>query len=997
MDQLLQQQCYSGDSLPLGLLWLLLELMCRRAAAQPAVLPQQQQQQCRVGGRGPASQARARLSRLLARSARRAQSALLMTTQLPSVDASSADAVGGADAGGYATAGQAAATGAAALAALLPPALEQDDHAVAAVPHAVLLALLQRAAAHAPHAAHLRLLLRDFCAAHLAPAVLDCVAQSHRKQQQQQGNVTADSSAAPSLSAIISLVQAIAAALRADDEAAVSDAALDRITLAALQSAAALPAGDAAGCDPLQQQQQLCLLHLVDACLPVGFERAARHVQQQQQQHGLHLAVGATTPQERASLANLLRHVCSSSSTSSSGGSVLQPELRSRLQLACVAHAWREMAAPEWHLVLRDAQADLAAARRSVERASATLAGSACAAAASLTGGEYPAPATALALLRRLGARGALAARPGICAELDAAGRCSAAALGVPALHAAVALVVAVQQLSAHVQAAGRAPQLGLALESSARELAATLYALGAATAVAAATGSVSRQALLTALCAAADTWALLAQGLRAAASGGNGVNIGAASCGELLGASLPAADARKEHCGVDGVDAALALLSLRSAPLVPAGPVGCGPLQALAWVVLLQPPLLRRLSDAATLAAAEDEEVPEFGGGDGDAAAFLAAAVGLRPGLADALVTPPHWRSHLTAWALLLAHVGELNSSGQPRAARHVTQALRDVPDLVPSVMQLCVRLIGLMGTVHHHGSSSSSSSSDDDSDGECATPGARAPASASLAADQAALSRRLQQLGTGGQLSATAAAAAPAAAGAVWALQPALLALALPSSKSAWRLLAAAVYRAALWQLPASARTWYADLRDRRTAAAVERYTAAHEAPALLAAEFAAIARGAGGAAGEVRACACSGACSGACSAKCPALLCTNSTPRTLCACALWHSRLSPLHRLDLPPRSACAHLLRRGRCVRCWRLRTERRWSCSYRCLLLHHCGHQRWSARTGCVRARRTCGHMFAPRPVVVCVVYAHTTTRLCPCVGVCAHVLAPVMI
>jgi hypothetical protein len=47
----------------------------------------------------------------------------------------------------------------------------------------------------------------------------------------------------------------------------------------------------------------------------------------------------------------------------------------------------------------------------------------------------------------------------------------------------------------------------------------------------------------------------------------------------------------------------------------------------------------------------------------------------------------------------------------------------------------------------------------------------------------------------------------------------------------------------------LPASARLWFGDLRDRARAAAVEAYTSAHESPALLAAELGAIRRGGGG----------------------------------------------------------------------------------------------------------------------------------------------------
>lgn len=47
----------------------------------------------------------------------------------------------------------------------------------------------------------------------------------------------------------------------------------------------------------------------------------------------------------------------------------------------------------------------------------------------------------------------------------------------------------------------------------------------------------------------------------------------------------------------------------------------------------------------------------------------------------------------------------------------------------------------------------------------------------------------------------------------------------------------------------LPASARLWFSDIRDRGRANAVEAYTAKYESPALLAAEFAALRAGGAG----------------------------------------------------------------------------------------------------------------------------------------------------
>jgi hypothetical protein len=90
--------------------------------------------------------------------------------------------------------------------------------------------------------------------------------------------------------------------------------------------------------------------------------------------------------------------------------------------------------------------------------------------------------------------------------------------------------------------------------------------------------------------------------------------------------------------------------------------------------------------------------------------------------------------------------------------------------------------------------------------------------------------------------------------AATSTWNLSVALRSIGLPHSHSSWRLLAAAVYRSVLCTLPASARVWFSDLRDRSRSTAVEAYTCRYESPALLAAEFAAIKRDAAGSSGEV-----------------------------------------------------------------------------------------------------------------------------------------------
>ena len=75
----------------------------------------------------------------------------------------------------------------------------------------------------------------------------------------------------------------------------------------------------------------------------------------------------------------------------------------------------------------------------------------------------------------------------------------------------------------------------------------------------------------------------------------------------------------------------------------------------------------------------------------------------------------------------------------------------------------------------------------------------------------------------------------------GASWDLTAQVRSAGVPRGPAAVGAVARLLYGAVLRSLPASARTWFGDLRDRGTAAAVEAYTAAAESPALLAAEIA------------------------------------------------------------------------------------------------------------------------------------------------------------
>lgn len=65
---------------------------------------------------------------------------------------------------------------------------------------------------------------------------------------------------------------------------------------------------------------------------------------------------------------------------------------------------------------------------------------------------------------------------------------------------------------------------------------------------------------------------------------------------------------------------------------------------------------------------------------------------------------------------------------------------------------------------------------------------------------------------------------------------LQGFLSQVGVPSVENEWETLAVKMYRSVLTVLPASARTWFADLKDRNLVGAIEEYTAVNESQALI-----------------------------------------------------------------------------------------------------------------------------------------------------------------
>jgi hypothetical protein len=202
----------------------------------------------------------------------------------------------------------------------------------------------------------------------------------------------------------------------------------------------------------------------------------------------------------------------------------------------------------------------------------------------------------------------------------------------------------------------------------------------------------------------------------------------------------------------------------------------------------------------------------------------------GLRTELASALSSG--YGTRLPAWALLMLHLSGLPSRSRTR--RVIAQALRDA-DLVPAALSAIIPLLPLEAAAPAQTPGTAGSkvrrmraclrfahpcvrSQDPFSLSESAT---RALARVSRCAAQDAVLPLSTQAG----------------------LASRLLSIGLPRGRAQDEALACLLYHAVLLYLPASSRSWFCDLRDRATAVAVERYTAAHVSPSVLAAEFDAI----------------------------------------------------------------------------------------------------------------------------------------------------------
>ncbi|KAL3158795.1 hypothetical protein ABBQ32_011522 [Trebouxia sp. C0010 RCD-2024] len=251
----------------------------------------------------------------------------------------------------------------------------------------------------------------------------------------------------------------------------------------------------------------------------------------------------------------------------------------------------------------------------------------------------------------------------------------------------------------------------------------------------------------------------------------------------QAVRASVQEADAWGQETGVDAAGTLMALL-------LDPYPQG-RPLQQAALALLLTRPLLPSVTAASTRA---DEEQPEVPPAKTDAVTALIRA-GIRPQLAAAICTPPLdpdlvsepvLQTFLLAWAVLLAHILGM-PAGEPGKA-FLAQALRDEYEVVPDLLMTILPLLPL----------------------ERSGAGRKDRAGNSTSGRNAPLQR--------------------------WDIVQALRRLGVPNDAASTCKLAEAVYRGVLHALPASARAWFGDLRDRGLSASIEAFTAEHESPLLL-----------------------------------------------------------------------------------------------------------------------------------------------------------------
>ncbi|MEW5314556.1 MAG: hypothetical protein WDW38_006042 [Sanguina aurantia] len=632
------------------------------------------------------------------------------------------------------------------------------------------------------------------------------------------------------------------------------------LTHPALRTSSACPS---AAMDP----EALEVLELLVLALPVQgpWDRVTRTVPSGSGRVGL-------ADEEKPLLLNLLQRLHSqkqqrrresqagtgsgSTDIASSSSAALDPDQRTavavaRLQLTAVAYHWRAISAPDWELILQEATTVTSAAYTHTLECVTELSRCACAAADRVLSSQDTAPATALALLLRLSSRNLLQPLKACYSPLLegcrlALGRCSHSPTQGAHMQLA-ALLTCLDSQEGHKD--GSSSRLGSRDGSDSggtKDVGAGAAVAGAAgTAFNAAVAGYSRASMqLSAAAGAVEGYC--------AAVGDGGVALGRAWCRQGAGsesfwgavacvaqeasrsrdsqAMTAALAASTAHLSAVGIDPISALLAVSLLP-------GRHPLQPTCYSLLLAPALLQALSLSPASLLPPPRQLPEFDPASTEPAAYLVDA-GMRPELAaaiagegDSAAGHPHPRAYLPAWGLLLSHLLVLPSDAP--TTRTLRAALREIPYLVPDLLNTLVALLPLQQAVagsRGGGGGSSGGAARSASGGGGGGGGATSVAAVAAAAVTAAL------VGAGAQADGS------------WVLGPVLQRCRLAkvstsSSVDDRAAVAAALYRAVLCVLPASARTWFSDLRDKGLAVSVEAYTAGGESPALLAAEMASI----------------------------------------------------------------------------------------------------------------------------------------------------------
>ncbi|KAK9844274.1 hypothetical protein WJX74_000343 [Apatococcus lobatus] len=571
----------------------------------------------------------------------------------------------------------------------------------------------------------------------------------------------------------------------------------------------------------MQGPENLHNLRCVVACLPVDEQQPAPEVTTNERSALLNLLSRQLTGGQAAIAAEAAERRFGGDSSKADGSRMAR---RDRAEAAvaaltrCTVHyASQDMDEGLWARLYKPMQAGLEKLSGAMDALSSSAVQSLVAGAAEMEPQAEVTPVFAAQYfmgLQRKGIRkGVQAIASRLLAGLEGVGEPASASPRLPSASAAWAATF--KDLLRHDDAL---PDWQQVQDESQEHLLRSLFSCGTVQAAANALGGNAVQQVAAWRAGNAQLWKPVADSCRAVPAG-------------ILTAALEAFNRDKAARGMDATDALLALLL---------GPEVEDNLQPISWHLLLSATLLPKLTDAdlsegSREELADDEDDEEMQNSLATASrSDMLNRMGLRAWLVNGMVglqpeqAAPARSSQgqdrsavqmIHAWAILLAHLISLPPASL--GSRHLAQSLGDVFDLVPQLLDALITLLPLPSTQPKSKRASTQ---------QQLSP---KPAASSAAAAAAAESRA-----SGSQPSGR------------WSLADGLLQAGFLSSSSALKSrqeqlegLARLLYRATLQALPASARSWFTDIKDKRLAASLEAYTAEQESPALLQQEFYAV----------------------------------------------------------------------------------------------------------------------------------------------------------